>query len=173
MFFFQLVVTWGTPYHSGATGPPISFRYLTPLLLAKLYLLYVVGCFFFFLFQKKKKILPFLPSLSFFSPSSLLPLSTGFSLEPYQRSRDWLTFTLTLTTPQDTRRSSPLPSRPHPAPAFPLFLSVSCFLILATFALVPLPGQLDRGRSPSWLAVVIKHLFLVHLTLGLISYKVN
>lgn len=55
-----------------------------------------------------------------------------------------------------------------------LAISASHFLILALFFFFfSLPGQLDAGRRPRWLVLVIKHLFLVHLTPGLISYKVN
>lgn len=73
-------------------------------------------------------------------------LSSLFSVKPYQCSRDQLTFTQTLTTPQDTRRFT-LPS--HPPLSLPL--SVSPFLILATFSLV-LSSWAIRQREKSQLA---------------------
>lgn len=93
-----------------------------------------------------------------------LALSPLFVVEPYQCSGDYLTFTQTLMTPQDSWCFT-LPSRLSPPICFSLTHSRYFFFLFS------LPGQLDRGRSPSWPAVVIKHLFLVHLTLGLIPTR--
>lgn len=144
LFINSYLLSYSLVNHSRIAAPHV--RCFVPFSLTKCFLLFP-QC-------------PFLPCpLVFFSL---------FVLKPYQCSRGRLTFTQMLMTPQDSRRfalRSPLsPLSPY------LFLSFSFLLLLLLFSL---PGQLDRESSPSWLVVVIKHLFLVHLTLGLISYKVN
>lgn len=59
------------------------------------------------------------------------------------------------------------------APSSFLLLHICFALSFTTFSLVPASRVIRQREKPQLVCGVIKHLFLVHLTLGLISYKVN